>query len=201
MGLREPPPITNMYDLRLDMYRSARDVAQGDTHHHCQAGWKLESPSTDCGEESGFCPNRGAPGRSAEGLHPRGLRRRIGSKIEQPEASPLALGRRRPSRQRGFAKDGLRDARFRQEIEQAGGMMRCRARLSGTPRERREDQTLRGARCNQRDFVHPAGLTQSVDPAGTLFDSRRAPRQLVVDDEATVMMKVQTLGSRVGCKQ
>jgi hypothetical protein len=49
--------------------------------------------------------------------------------------------------------------------------------------------------------VHPARLTQSVDPAGTLVDSRRAPRQLVVDDEATVMMKVQTLGSRVGCKQ
>src|SRR5262249_14100092 len=51
---------------------------------------------------------------------------------------------------------------------------------------------------HQSNLVHPAGLTQAIDPAGALLDPRCAPRQLVMDDEAAMVMKVEALGGGVG---
>jgi hypothetical protein len=58
-----------------------------------------------------------------------------------------------------------------------------------------------GAGGNQVERVDGAALTDAIDTADALLDAHRIPRELEVDDEPAVMVKVETLRCRVGCQQ
>jgi hypothetical protein len=49
--------------------------------------------------------------------------------------------------------------------------------------------------------VHPPGLADPIDSAGSLLQPERRPRQLEVYDEAASMVKIETLAGGVGREQ
>ena len=93
-----------------------------------------------------------------------------------------------------------RDVDLGQRLEQAGRLAGGPA-AGGVQGEREQDQAFGPGFADQGNLPHAPRLTKPIDPASTLLESRRPPRQVEVQHDAAAVVKVEALGRSVRRQQ